>query len=47
MLKAADGRDAILSALGPDGTGPTTVYSDFLKNAIEVMKEKKVKRLLY
>lgn len=47
MLKAAEGRDAILSTIGPDNTSKTTIYSDFLRNAIEVMKEKNVKRLLY
>lgn len=46
MLDAVDGRDAVISSIGPDGTGKTTVYSDSVQVMVDVMKQKKVKRLV-
>jgi putative NADH-flavin reductase len=46
MLDAIDGRDAVISSIGPDGTGKTTVYSDSVQVMVDVMKQKKVKRLV-
>mmetsp|Transcript_26639 Transcript_26639/g.23605 ORF Transcript_26639/g.23605 Transcript_26639/m.23605 type:complete len:216 (+) Transcript_26639:48-695(+) len=46
LLKVLDGVDGVLSAIGPDGMGATTLYSDSIKVIYEAMKEKNVKRFL-
>ena len=46
MLKATDGRDAVISSIGPKGLGKTSVYSDSIKVVLETMKENRVNRLL-
>lgn len=46
MTKATENVDAIISSLGPDKIGKTTVYSDSIKVMLDCMKENKVKRIL-
>lgn len=40
------GHDAVLSALGPRGTGPTTVLADSARSILQAMGESGVRRLL-
>jgi putative NADH-flavin reductase len=43
---AVDGADAVLSALGPHGTGPTTVSQDSARSIIQAMAKTGTRRLL-
>jgi putative NADH-flavin reductase len=43
---AVAGADAVLSALGPHGSGPTTVSQDSVRSIISAMREAGVRRLL-
>jgi len=46
VKKAVKDQDAIISTIGPDGLGKTTLYSDSAKIIIDAMNEAKIKRLL-
>lgn len=46
ILPAVTGADAILTAAGPRGTGPTTVIQDSLASIIAAMQKAGVRRLL-
>ena len=46
LKKAIQGQDAIISTIGPDGLGKTTLYSDSAKLIINAMKDQKVKRFV-
>jgi putative NADH-flavin reductase len=46
LAAALPGHDAVLSALGPPGRGPTTLHADGARSEIEAMRETGVKRLL-
>lgn len=46
LVPAVTGADAVLSALGPRGLGPTTVHYDGARGAIEAMREAEVRRYL-
>jgi nucleoside-diphosphate-sugar epimerase len=46
MLKAVEGRDAVISTIGHDNRGPTMVYTDSAKTMIEAMKEQQIKRII-
>ncbi len=43
---AVTGADAVLSAVGPRGSGPTTVSQDSVRSIIEAMQESGVRRLI-
>jgi putative NADH-flavin reductase len=43
---AADGADALLTALGPHGTGPTTICQDSARSIIQAMQKTGTRRLL-
>jgi putative NADH-flavin reductase len=43
---AADGADAVLTALGPHGTGPTTICQDSARSIIQAMQKTGTRRLL-
>ncbi len=43
---AMAGRDAVLTALGPHGTGPTTISQDSVRSIIQAMQKSGVRRLL-
>lgn len=46
IVPALDGADAVVSAIGPRGTGPTTVIQDSLRSIIEAMDKTGVRRLV-
>ena len=46
IAPAVAGADAVLSALGPHGTGPTTISQDSARSIIEAMQETGARRLL-
>jgi putative NADH-flavin reductase len=46
IAPAVTGREAVLSALGPRGTGPTTVNSEGARSIIQAMQDAGVRRLL-
>src|SRR5512142_2485770 len=46
ITPAIDGADAVLSAVGPRGTGPTTVIQDSVRSIIEAMQKTGTRRLL-
>lgn len=46
LATALHGADAVVSALGPRGRGPTTVCSDGVRAAVAAMRETGVRRLL-
>lgn len=46
IAAAVTGADAVLSAIGPHGTGPTTVSQDSVRSIIKAMQEAGVRRLL-
>ncbi|WP_437797950.1 NAD(P)-dependent oxidoreductase [Sorangium sp. So ce693] len=46
VSRAVSGHDAVLSALGSRGLGPTRVYSDGIVHVLRAMKEHGVRRLI-
>lgn len=46
IAAAVAGADAVLSAIGPHGTGPTTVSQDSARSIIKAMQEAGARRLL-
>jgi putative NADH-flavin reductase len=46
LRAALKGHDAVLSALGPTGLGPTTVVADCARSTVEAMEAANVRRLL-
>jgi putative NADH-flavin reductase len=46
VLPAVTGADAVLSALGPRGTGPTTIQHDGARSALKAMRTAGVRRYL-
>ncbi|KYF80361.1 hypothetical protein BE11_27710 [Sorangium cellulosum] len=46
VSRAVAGHDAVLSALGSRGLGPTRVYSEGIVNVLRAMKEHGVRRLI-
>src|SRR2546421_2367783 len=46
IAPAIDGADAVLSAVGPRGTGPTTVIQDSVRSIIQAMQKTDTHRLL-
>ncbi len=46
VSRAVPGHDAVLSALGAQGMGPTRVYSEGISNVLGAMKEHGVRRLI-
>lgn len=46
LKKALSGVEGVISTIGPDGLGKTTLYSDSAKVIISAMKEAKVNRLV-
>ena len=43
---AMAGRDAVLTALGPHGTGPTTISQDSVRSIIQAMQKTGARRLI-
>ena len=46
ITAAIDGADAVLSAVGPRGTGPTTVIADSVRSIIQAMHKTGTRRFL-
>ena len=46
IIPATAGADAVISAVGPRGTGPTTVIQDSVRSIIQAMNETGTSRLL-
>ncbi|KYF59802.1 hypothetical protein BE04_43275 [Sorangium cellulosum] len=46
VSRAVSGHDAVLSAVGSRGLGPTRVYSEGVANVLRAMKEHRVRRLI-
>jgi putative NADH-flavin reductase len=46
ITPAIAGRDAVLTALGPHGTGPTTISQDSVRSIIRTMQETGTRRLI-
>ena len=46
IAPAIDGADAVLSAVGPRGTGPTTVIADSVRSIIQAMHKTGTRRFL-
>ena len=46
IAPAMDGADAVISAVGPRGTGPTTVSQDSVRSIIQAMHKTGARRLL-
>src|SRR5947209_6365321 len=46
IIAAIDGADAVLSAVGPRGTGPTTVIGDSVRSIIQAMGKTPTRRFL-
>src|SRR5690349_2272281 len=46
IAPAIDGADAVLSAVGPRGTGPTTVIGDSVHSIIQAMRKTGTRRFL-
>ncbi|AUX38520.1 MULTISPECIES: NAD(P)-dependent oxidoreductase [Sorangium] len=46
VSRAVSGHDAVLSAVGSRGVGPTRVYSEGIANVLRAMKEHRVRRLI-
>jgi putative NADH-flavin reductase len=46
LAPAITGRDAVLTAIGPRGRGPTTVHTDTTTSIIEAMRDADVRRLI-
>ena len=46
LAAAMHGADAVVSALGPRGRGPTTVCTDGVRAAVAAMREAGVRRLV-
>ncbi len=46
IIPAVEGADAVLSALGPRGNGPTTVSQDSARSIISAMQKSGVRRLV-
>jgi len=46
ITPAVAGADAVLSALGPHGNGPTTISQDSVRSIIQAMQKSGVRRLL-
>ena len=46
IIPAVTGADAVLSAVGPHGTGPTTVSQDSCRSIIQAMRKTGGRRLL-
>jgi putative NADH-flavin reductase len=46
LSAALPGHDAVLSALGPPGPGPTTIIRDGARNTVEAMRTSGVRRLI-
>ena len=46
IAPAIDGADAVLSAVGPRGTGPTTVIQDSVRSIIQAMRKTGTRRFL-
>jgi putative NADH-flavin reductase len=46
LAAAIDGADAVISAVGPRGTGPTTVIQDSVRSIIQAMHKTGTRRLL-
>jgi putative NADH-flavin reductase len=46
IIPAVEGADAVLSALGPRGSGPTTVSQDSARSIISAMQKSGVRRLV-
>jgi putative NADH-flavin reductase len=46
IVLAVTGADAVLSAIGPHGTGPTTISQDSARGIIEAMRKSGTRRLL-
>jgi putative NADH-flavin reductase len=46
IVPAVDGADAVVSALGPRGTGPTTIRTDACRAIVAAMDKAGVRRLL-
>src|ERR1700748_2900973 len=46
IAPAIDGADAVLSAVGPRGTGPTTVITDSVRSIIQAMHKTRTRRFL-
>lgn len=47
LVELLKGHDVVISALGPDGIGKTTIFSDGLRNIVEACKEARVKRIVF
>jgi putative NADH-flavin reductase len=45
LRRAMPGHDVVLSALGPNGSGPTTIVADGAKSTVRAMQETGVRRL--
>jgi putative NADH-flavin reductase len=46
LSPALEGADAVLSAVGPRGTGPTTVIGDSVRSIIQAMRKTGTRRFL-
>jgi putative NADH-flavin reductase len=46
IIPAIEGADAVLSAMGPRGSGPTTISQDSVRSIIQAMRKSGVRRLL-
>ncbi|HEX3965950.1 MAG TPA: NAD(P)H-binding protein, partial [Trebonia sp.] len=46
IIAAIEGADAVLSAVGPRGTGPTTVIQDSVHSIIQAMHKTATRRFL-
>src|ERR1700749_1876809 len=46
IIPAIDGADVVLSAVGPRGTGPTTVIQDSVRSITQAMKKTGTRRFL-
>jgi putative NADH-flavin reductase len=46
IIPAVTGADAVLTALGPRGTGPTTIHRDSLRSITEAMRTAGTRRLI-
>src|SRR6266851_9627955 len=46
IAPAVEGADAVISAVGPRGTGPTTVIQDSVRSIIQAMQKTGARRLL-
>jgi putative NADH-flavin reductase len=46
IIPAIQGADAVLSAMGPRGNGPTTISQDSVRSIIQAMQKSGVRRLL-